>query len=66
MVYGTNKFDSLQNKFQKSKYNTDEAGKANSYKKKKILVNYYRVSLVHSLLHQGKKKSTNHVHHLFT
>lgn len=36
MVHGTNKFDSLQIKFQKSKHNTDEASKAYSYKEKKI------------------------------
>lgn len=35
MVHGTNKFDSLQIKFQKSKHNTDEASKAYGYKEKK-------------------------------
>lgn len=57
MVHGTNKFDSLQIKFQKSKHNTDEASKAYSYKEKKILVNYWRVSLRDSLHHRKKKKT---------
>lgn len=42
MVHGTTKYDSLQSKFQKSKYNTAEAGNATGYEgeKKQLLANY--------------------------
>lgn len=64
MVHGTNKFDSLQIKFQKSKHNTDEASKAYGYKEKKKISSKLLKGFPQRL--PPSQKKNNQIHHLFT
>ena len=71
MAHGRSKYDSLQIKFQESKHNTDEPGKANSYEGKKKKTDFYWITKVSPLeissFIKEKKKLVNYqVDHLFT